>query len=297
MTRTPAGEEDLARQQPGSVQALDRALALLEIIARADGLSLTGIGQRAGIAPSTAHRILATLKAAGFVQGDEARGGYCIGVKAFKIGCAFLRNRKLVDVGRGVMRDVMSASGETTNLGIENDGSVVFVSQLESHHAIRAFHRPGARGPMHASSLGKAILAWLPEAEVTKILHRVGLRKLTDRTIVDPEALFAELALTRERGWAVDDQEKAEGMRCAGAPVFNEYREVIGALSVSGPTVRMTHERLGELGPLVKRAAAELTDRVGGIAPRTGFDLSAPAPAAIAQAPGSFARAGRTRRI
>jgi IclR family acetate operon transcriptional repressor len=129
---------------------------------------------------------------------------------------------------------------------------------------------------MHASSLGKAILAWLPEAEVAKILHRVGLQKLTDRTIVDPEALFADLALTRERGWAIDDQEKAEGLRCAGAPVFNERGEVIGALSVSGPTVRMTHERLGELGPLVKRAAAELTDRVGGIAPRVASEPATP---------------------
>jgi IclR family transcriptional regulator, acetate operon repressor len=260
--------EDLGRQQPGSVQALDRGLALLEIIAQADGLSLTSIAQRAGVAASTAHRILATLKAAGFIQCDEARGGYLIGVKAFKIGSAFLRNRKLVDVGRGVMRDLMGASGETTNLGIENDGSVVFVSQLESHHAIRAFHRPGARGPLHASSLGKAMLAWLPEPTVTQILHRVGLPKLTERTIVDPQALLADLALTRQRGWAIDDEERADGLRCTGAPVFNEHAEVIGALSISGPTIRVTDERLGELGPLVKRAAADLTDRVGGMAPR-----------------------------
>jgi IclR family transcriptional regulator, acetate operon repressor len=268
LTRVPAGEEDFPRQPPGSVQALDRGLALLEIIAQADGLSLTSIAQRAGIAPSTAHRILVTLKAAGFVQCDEARGGYLIGVKAFKIGSSFLRNRKLVDVSRGVMRDLMTASGETANLGIENDGSVVFISQLESHHAIRAFHRPGARGPLHASSLGKAILAWLPEPEVTKLLHRIGLPKLTERTIIAPEVLLADLALIRRRGWAVDDEERADGLRCAGAPVFNEHAEVIGALSVSGPTIRMTDERLGELGPLVKRAAADLTDRVGGMAPK-----------------------------
>ena len=278
LTRVPAGEDDFVRQQPGSVQALDRGLALLEIIAQADGLSLTSIAQRAGIPPSTAHRILATLKAAGFVQCDEARGGYLIGVKAFKIGSAFLRNRKLVDVGRGVMRDLMAASGETTNLGIENDGSVVFVSQLESHHPIRAFHRPGARGPLHASSLGKAILAWLPEAEVTRLLHRVGLPKLTDHTMVDPQALLADLALTRRRGWAIDDEERAEGLRCAGAPVFNEHAEVVGALSVSGPTIRMTDERLGELGPLAKRAAAELTDRIGGMVPRSGSDPAGLAP-------------------
>src|SRR5262245_26266851 len=263
----PAGtDEEAGYQQTGSVQALDRGLALLGIIAQADGLSLTSIAQRAGIAASTAHRILATLKAAGFVQCDDARGGYLIGVKAFKIGSAFLRNRKLVDVGRSVMRDLTAASGETTNLGIENDGYVVFVAQLESHHAIRAFHRPGGRGPLHASSLGKAILAWLPEATVVQILDGVDLARFTDRTIVDATALRADLALIRRRGWAIDDEERADGLRCAGAPVFNEHAEVIGALSVSGPTIRMSDARLAELGPLVKRAAAELTDRVGGVA-------------------------------
>ena len=90
--------------------------------------------------------------------------------------------------------------GESMRLG--DDGYVVFVSQLESHHAIRAFHRPGGRGALHASSLGKAIMASLPEKAVTQILHRVGMKKFTDRTIVDPQALLAELALVRKRGWA-----------------------------------------------------------------------------------------------
>jgi IclR family transcriptional regulator, acetate operon repressor len=267
LSKTSA-EEDAGQHQAGSVQALDRGLALLGIIAQADGLSLTSIAQRAGIAASTAHRILATLKAAGFVQCDDARGGYLIGVKAFKVGSAFLRNRKLVDIGRSAMRELMQASGETTNIGIEDDGYVVYVAQLESHHPVRTFHRPGARGALHASSLGKAIMAALPQASVTQILHRVGMKKFTERTIVDPQLLLTELGLVRKRGWAVDDQEQADGMRCVGAPVFNEHSEVVGALSVSGPTVRMTEERLGELGPLVKRAAAELTERIGGTAPK-----------------------------
>ena len=263
----PVMVDDDARQHPsGSVQALDRGLTLLDIIAQSDGLSLTSIAQRAGIAASTAHRILATLKASGFVECDDARGGYLIGVKAFKVGSAFLRNRKLVDVGRRTMRELMRASGETVNIGIENDGYVVYVAQLESHNSIRAFHRPGARGALHASSLGKAIMGALPEKVVTKILHRVGMARYTERTIVDPQSLLAELAQSRQQGWAVDDQERAEGMRCVGAPIFNEFSEVVGAISVSGPTVRMTQERLGELGPMVKRAAADLTDRIGGIA-------------------------------
>jgi IclR family acetate operon transcriptional repressor len=262
------GDDDAAPHAQGSsVQALDRGLALLTIIAQADGLSLTSIAQRAGIAPSTAHRILATLKAAGFVQCD-ARGSYLIGVKAFKVGSAFLRNRRLIDAGRRTLRELMAASGETASMGIENDGYIVFVAQVESHRSIRAFHRPGAHGAMHASSLGKAILSTLPENAVTELLHRAGMKPFTERTIVDPEALLAELAATHERGWAIDDEERAEGMRCVGAPVFNEHGEAVGAISVSGPTVRITDERLGELGPIVKRAAADLTERIGGASPR-----------------------------
>ncbi len=263
------GDEESTRlSRSGSVQALDRGLILLGIIAEADGLSLTSIAQRAGIAASTAHRILTTLKAAGFVQCDEARGGYLIGVKAFKVGSAFLRNRKLVDVGRSTLRELMLASGETANMGIENDGYVVFVAQVESHQSIRAFHRPGARGPMHASSLGKAILSSLPEKAVTRLLHHIGMKRFTDHTIIDPQTLLSELGTACSRGWAIDDEERAEGMRCVGAPVFNEYGEVVGAISVSGPTVRITDERLGELGPMVKRAASDLTERIGGVAPK-----------------------------
>lgn len=259
----PLGAGHLA----GSVQALERGLNLLAIIAEADGLSLTSIAQRAGIAPSTAHRILNTLKAGGFVHCDDGHDGYLIGAQAFRIGSAFLRNRKIVDVGRSTMRHLMEASGETVNMAIENDGFVVFVSQIESHQSIRAFHRPGARGPMHASSLGKAMMASLSNEAISQLLHHVGMARLTARTIVDPDALLADLAAVRGRGWAIDDQEQSDGLRCVGAAAYNEYGEVAGAISISGPTVRVTDERLGELGPMVKRAAAEITERIGGRMP------------------------------
>jgi IclR family transcriptional regulator, acetate operon repressor len=261
---TPAAGQHLS----GSVQALERGLNLLAIIAEADGLSLTSIAQRAGIAPSTAHRILTTLKANGFVQ-DDSHGNHLIGVQAFRVGSAFLRNRKLSDVGRITLRRLMDESGETANIAIEIESAVVFISQMESHRSIRAFHRPGARGPMHASSLGKAMLAALSDEQVAQKLHRVGMPRLTERTIVDPDALLADLALIRKRGWSIDDEEQAEGMRCVGSAVYNEHGEVIGAVSVSGPTVRVTDERLGELGPMVKRAAAEITERVGGTIPKS----------------------------
>lgn len=248
----------------GSVQAIDRGLAVLSVIAAADGLTLSDLAQRVGLAPSTAHRILASLQAHRFVQHDEQRGLWLIGVGAFEVGTAFLRNRRLAGIGRLVMHDLMERTGETVNLGIEDKGEVVFISQVESHVALRAFFRAGSRAAIHASGVGKALLAQMPEERVKQILHKRGLVKFTDHTLVAPADLFRQLADIRRRGWATDDEERNLGMRCVAAPIFNEYGEAIAAISVSGPTVRVTPERAAEFGPQVARAAQDITSSIGG---------------------------------
>lgn len=251
----------------GTVQALDRALSLLKLIAAADGLTLTEISQRAGMAPSTAHRLLTTLEGRGFVMMQPQSGEWTIGVEAFRTGTAFLRRIKVADMGRGVMRDLMEASGETVNLGIADDDDVVFISQVETHENIRAFFRPGTRAPMHASGIGKALLAQMPEQRVRRILQRKGLPAFTERTITDSRKLSAELARIRARGWAVDNEERTLGMRCVAAPIFNEFGEAVAGLSISGPAVRIPDNRLGELGPQVARAADRITVSIAGVKP------------------------------
>jgi IclR family acetate operon transcriptional repressor len=258
----------LVQETSGSVQAIDRGLAVLGIIAASDGLTLTDLAQRAGLAPSTAHRILASLEAHQFVFHDEERGLWLIGVGAFQVGSAFLRNRRLAGIGRLVMHELMEETGETVNLGIEDSGEVVFISQVEAHSALRAFFRAGSRAPIHASGVGKTLLAEMPEPRVKEILYKRGLPKFTERTLVAPADLFDELTVIARRGWAIDDEERNLGMRCVAAPVFNEYGEAIAGISVSGPTVRITPERASELGPLVRRAAEEITASIGGHAPR-----------------------------
>lgn len=258
----------LAAEPAGSVQAIDRGLGVLAIIAASDGLTLTDLAQRAGLAPSTAHRILASLEAHKFVFHDEERGLWLIGVAAFEVGTAFLRNRRLAGIGRIVMHELMERTGETVNLGIEDGGEVVFISQVESHGALRAFFRAGSRAAIHASGVGKALLGEMTEPRVREILYKRGLAKFTERTLVAPADLFQELAAIKKRGWAVDDEERNLGMRCVAAPIFNEYGEAIAGVSVSGPTVRITPERALELGPLVKRAAEEITASIGGHAQR-----------------------------
>lgn len=250
-----------------SVQSLDRALALLELIAQEDGLTLTELAQRAGVPPSTAHRILSTLEAHNYVLHEEERGLWLIGVRAFEVGSSFLRNRKLAATGRAVMRELQQATGESVNLGIEDEDGIVFISQIESHQTLRAFHRPGSRGAIHASGIGKALLSTFTDDEVKRVLHKTGLEAFTDKTLVVPDRLFAELEVTRTRGWAIDDEERTPGMRCIAAPIYNEHGEAFAGLSISGPTVRVSDERIGELGPMVKRAAEEITKSIGGHAP------------------------------
>jgi IclR family acetate operon transcriptional repressor len=120
---------------------------------------------------------------------------------------------------------------------------------------------------MHASGVGKALLAQMPDERVRAVLHRRGLTRFTAHTLTTAADLFRDLAAIRVRGWAIDDEERTLGMRCVAAPIFNEYGEAIAGVSLSGPTVRVTPERAAELGPLVKRAAANITASIGGLPP------------------------------
>ncbi|MGD1878648.1 MAG: IclR family transcriptional regulator [Kiloniellaceae bacterium] len=252
----------------GQVQSLDRALSILERLAAADGMPQPDQAQSVGLAPSPTHRLLTTLQQRRFADFDEEYSVWVIGVGAFNVGNAFLRNRRIVTLGRPVMRRLMEDVGETVNLAVEDQNELVYVTQFESHAPMRAFFRPGRRAPMHASAVGKAMLAEMDEATVAALLHRKGMPRFTDKTLVDPAALRAELVRVRERGWAVDDEEHTVGMRCVAATIHNEHGEVIAGVSLSGPSVRVTEARLGELGARVVRAANQITEQIGGTIPR-----------------------------
>jgi IclR family acetate operon transcriptional repressor len=250
-----------------SVQSLDRALRILAIIAEGDGMSLSEVASASGLAASTAYRMLTTMEAHGMVEFDRTDQLWSIGVETYRMGSAFLRRRKLVDRARIVMQDLMEKTGETANLGVAEDDCVVFVSQVETHQAIRAFFRPGTRSPFHASGIGKAILAHLPGERVAAIVRKEGLEAYTPKTLADAPALARDLSQIRARGFSVDDEERHPGMRCIAAPVFNEFGEPVAGVSISGPTVRVSLERIADIGPLVREAAAEVTRMIGGQPP------------------------------
>ncbi len=262
----PRGSSN-GREGGGTVQALDRGLSILKALGQHGPMILSDISMTLGMPPSTAHRLLDTLARHGFVSLDAASQRWSIGVEAFRTGSAFLAHTNLVEAARGVLRRLMEETGETANLAIAENGHVVFVSQVETPQPIRAFFRAGTRTPMHASGIGKALMAEMTEEEIRRILQRTGLPAFTANTITTPGRLFEDLARTRARGWSYDNEEHHLGMRCVAATIHNAHGEAVAGVSISGPSVRLTDGRIEEIAPRVRAAAREITERIGGTPP------------------------------
>jgi IclR family acetate operon transcriptional repressor len=257
-----------SRAGDGKNQSLTRALTLLERLSETPtGVSLTDLSYQLGIPPATVHRLLSTFEELGFVEQDSANGLWFVGLKAFTVGNAFLSRRDFVASARPHMHSLVDQCGETVNLGVIDDGEVVFIGQVESREVMRMIVRLGSRSPVHASGVGKALLAQLTEQQLARILQQRGLAHYTERTIVTPVQLREELENIRQLGYALDDEEHAVGLRCVAAPIFDENRQALAAISLSGPKARMTDARLDELGVAIRQTADEITQALGGHKP------------------------------
>ena len=193
------------RTEQNTIQSLDRAMRILEALAVRENQTLSELAAMLDQSPATVYRVLVTLAQREIVETDEAAQTWHVGPGAFRIGSAFLRRTSVLERARPAMHRLMEASGETANLGIARQTEVVFVSQVETHHSIRAFFPPGTTSPLHASGIGKALLsargqaAPLPDMELTRFTHH---------TLTDIAALTADLARTRSRGYAIDNEER-----------------------------------------------------------------------------------------
>jgi len=246
-----------------TIQSVDRAFDVLDILASKHGLTLSEVAAELKQSPATIYRVLSTLQARNIVEADPVTQVWNIGPAAFQIGNAFVRRSSVVERSRPIMRDLMAQTGETANLGIEKSDRVIFVSQVETHETIRAFFPPGTQSPMHASGIGKALLAHYSEQRIRKLLKHHSLERFTDKTITDPKKLLQEMANVRAQGFAFDDEEKNLGMRCIASPILNFFGEAVAGISVSGPTHRITPERINSIGAIVSNAAKVLSKNLG----------------------------------
>ncbi|WP_200931421.1 IclR family transcriptional regulator [Frankia sp. R43] len=244
----------------GSVQSVDRALALVELLAAAgDGAGLTDLARATGLPQPTVHRLLRALHERGWVRQDADRR-YAPGARLIGLGNA--AQRLLAAGAEPFLGEAVAVSGETANLAVLEADQVVYVAQAASPRRLRMFTEIGNRAPAHSTGVGKAMLAFLPEPALRALLERSGLPRRTATTITEPSALRAELAAIRQRGYATDDGEEEAGVRCVAFPLTDLSGRAPAALSVSGPASRITAADVEPLAARLLPVAAACADHL-----------------------------------
>lgn len=246
-----------------SVQSLDRAMTLLEHLADAGGsLRLAELEAATGLPLPTIHRLLRSLQQGGYVRQEPSRR-YALGARLIRLGET--AGRALGTWAKPRLAELVAEIGETANMAVLEADAVVYVAQVPSGHSMRMFTEVGRRVSAHSTGVGKALLAQMRDDEVRELLRRTGMPAPTTRTHTDPSTFIAHLAEVREQGWAVDDGEQEIGVRCVAVPVLNAPTR--SALSVSGPSGRLTVGRAVEIGPLLQKVAAGLALDLRGATP------------------------------
>ncbi len=247
-----------------TVQSVERTLDLLEALAETGEVGIAQLSNRVGLHASTVHRLLSTLISRGYVRQNTATGRYLLGLKPLDIARGVRAHLDMRIQALPILRDLMRESGETANLAVQNDQHLVYLEQASSPGwMLRMFVQPGARAPLHSTASGKVLMAYMSEDELLQLLSDYPLSPSASRTIVDRTVLVEELQEVRRQGYATDWGEQEDGVGCVAGPVMDYTGRVIAAISISGPWIRITPERLEQLAPLVQGACHKLSADLG----------------------------------
>jgi len=246
----------------GSAKALVKGLALVDHVADSDRpLRLVDLVEASGLPRPTALRLLEVLCRAEVLRTD-AEGRYTLGPRVAAWGQSFLDRLDLRSQAVDLMEDLVEISGETCFLGVLDRQQVLYLAAVNSPQPVRPAARPGFRNPLHCTAIGKVLLSGMANAEIRELLV-APLERRTENTIAEPDDVLAHVALVRKRGYAIDEIENEEGVRCVAAPVRDHAGSVVAGISVSAPAYRFSPEDVRRLAPDVLRVTAELSRRLG----------------------------------
>ncbi|MGC9529421.1 MAG: IclR family transcriptional regulator [Candidatus Bipolaricaulaceae bacterium] len=253
------------KETSGSVvRSLDKALYVLHLLAEVeDDIELGGLAARAGLPKSTLVRLLATLKGRSFVYQDPTTRRYRLGWGLIHLGKAAERQFDLGTVIRPFLEQLARETGETASLAVLDGDRAVYIEQVVSQNIIKGVPPTGSTLDLHCTAVGKMLLSSLSEGTCERLVRERGLPRRTANTIVNAARLRKELARVRQQGYAVDDEEAEPGGRCVAAPVHDAQGLVVAAISITGPTSRLTVERLGEYAEVVRGVAARASRALG----------------------------------
>jgi IclR family transcriptional regulator, acetate operon repressor len=245
------------------VGVISKVLRILEALHdSSSGLSLKAICDSTGIHKSTAHRFVKHLEREGYLICTEA-GAYLIGPRLAQMTARVNHRATLQAVARPILWELWKSTQETVNLAVLDQDTVLYVDVIESPHEFRLSSRIGTRRPLHATALGKALSAFLPEEQRENTLSTIGFQPLTPKTIMNLVQFRQDLEQIRRRGYAVDDEEAVMGARCVSAPILNASGEAIAAISVSGPVTRVSPGQVAALADAVTSAARNISADMG----------------------------------
>lgn len=256
-SQTPAGESGAV---PG-VQSVDRALSILELLARVGEAGVTKIAAELDVHKSTAFRLVATLESHRLVEQAEDRGKYRLGVGVLRLAGATTARLDVVQEARSVCRQLAAATGETVNIAVLSESSALYLDQVAGSSALQPHNWVGQHIPLHATSNGKVLLSGLDQPALETLLGK--LSAYTPLTITKKGRLHEELARVREQGYALAVDELEVGLTAAAAPIRNAHGDVVASMSVSGPTFRLSEHRVDEVVAKLVEAALEVSHRLG----------------------------------
>ena len=246
------------------IQSVARALAILNVLAEArTELALHEIAERMGLAKSTVHGLISTLKDFGYIEQCAFTYKYKLGLRLFEVGSIVALGWDVRTVAAPYIQKLLEEMRETVHLVILDKHEVLYIDKRETMESLRIASQVGMRLPAHCTGVGKTIMAYLDHKESQEIIRKKGLPRFTCNTITDPLTLEAELGRIREQGYAVDNQEIMDSLKCVAAPIRNQSGKVISAISISGPISRMQGERFQKAIDLVVRTGNTISEKLG----------------------------------
>lgn len=244
------------------VQAVLKALDIMEVMCRRQHCGIRELSEIAGLNRSTVNRLVATLEWAGYVEQEKERGKYRATMKVFELGNEIIKHLDIHELAYPIMKKLSKDTGETINLAVLDGDQVLYIMKIDSPHMLKSSAPIGSRSPVYCNASGKVILACLPEDKKMALLP-AEFHQFTPNTINNVTELEAELARIRTKGYAVDNEEWSLNSKALAAPVWNYNRETVAALTIAGPTVRMTSQRIEELAQILVREARQLSVKLG----------------------------------
>lgn len=251
-------------QEKNIIKSVDKAFRIIELMAQESRpMGVTEISKILKINKSTVHATLNTLLDKGYFEQDAEGGKYRLGIAFAQIANACLNTMDFRNKAKPIITRLSKQVNETVHMVVLRQGKVVYIEKQESVQSMRIHTEIGKSQPCHCTGVGKAILAWMDPEERRQLIKEHGLPRFTDKTITDEGVLYKHLEEIRQKGYAIDDEENEKGLRCIAAPIRDYSGKVVAAISIAGPTTRISNDSLEQMAHLVVEAGLEISRELG----------------------------------